>query len=360
MASVAVPESHKAVVYDKPGELSVKQDNIKTPEPGPGEVLIRLTHSGVCHSDMSVMLNAWSFLPAPTAQGQVGGHEGVGEVVKLGTGADANCKIGDRVGIKWLASACGGCNACLAGYDASCANMKISGYYTPGTFQQYAIGPAAYVTPIPKGLESAAAAPMLCGGVTTYSAIRKCGARPGQRIAVLGAGGGLGHIATQLAGRGFGLRVIGVDHSSKKDLVLSSGAEDFVAIDQVSDGPAEVQKITNGLGVKAVLVLTASQKAYDTAIGMLSVGGTLMAVGVPDRTVAPIAQAAPQTLVAKELSIKGIAVGDRQDAIECLDMAARGVVKMHYTTEKMENLKSVFEKMDKGELLGRVVLDLQD
>ena len=249
--------------------------------------------------------------------------------------------------------------ACLTGHDGVCVNQKISGFYTPGTFQEYTIGPAAYVTPIPEGLESAAAAPMLCGGVTTYAAIRKSGAKPGQRIAILGAGGGLGHIATQLASRGFGLRVIGIDHSSKKGLATESGAEDFVAIDQTPDSAGEVMKITNNIGVNAVLALTGNQKAYDTAIGMLGIGGRLMVVGLPEGERKPIAQADPQTLAGKEASIQGIAVGDRQDAIECLDMAARGVVKMHYTTEKMENLGSVFQKMEKGELLGRVVLDLE-
>lgn len=215
------------------------------------------------------------------------------------------------------------------------------------------------MTHIPESLESAAAAPMLCGGVTTYAALRKSGAQPGQWLAVLGAGGGLGHIATQLGSRGFGLRVVGVDHSSKKDLVIQSGAENFVAIDQEADAAAAVVKATGGIGVKAVLALTASQKAYDTALGMLGVGGRLMVVGLPEGTPAPIAQAHPQMLAAKELSIRGIAVGDRKDAIECLDMAARGIVKMHYTVEKMENLKDVFQKMEKGQLLGRVVLDLQ-
>ena len=248
--------------------------------------------------------------------------------------------------------------SCLAGHDGVCVNSKISGYYTPGTFQQYCIGPAAYVTLIPDGLESAAAAPMLCGGVTTYAALRKSGAKPGQWVAVLGAGGGLGHIATQLGARGFGLRVVGVDHSSKKSLVMESGAETFVAVDQESDAAAAVVKATGGIGAKAALVLTASQKAYDTALGMLGVGGRLMVVGLPEGDRKPIAQADPQTLAGKELSIRGIAVGDRKDAIECLDMAARGIVKMHYTTEKMENLKDVFEKMEKGQLLGRVVLDL--
>jgi propanol-preferring alcohol dehydrogenase len=169
MTSVQVPSRHKAVVYDRPGTISTKVVEVDTPAPGPGEILVRLTHSGVCHSDMGIMCNAWSSLPAPTQEGQVGGHEGVGIVAAFGQGAESSgFQIGDRVGIKWLASTCGHCQPCLAGADASCTSGKISGYYTPGTFQQYALGPAHYVTPIPRGLSSEEAAPMLCGGKLAY------------------------------------------------------------------------------------------------------------------------------------------------------------------------------------------------
>ena len=137
MATAQVPSRHKALVYDEPGKISTKIEEVDTPKPGVGEVLVHLTHSGVCHSDMGIMTNSWAWLPAPTAKGQVGGHEGVGEVVAFGAGTESSgLKKGDRVGIKWLAAVCGNCPPCLAGIDASCVNGKISGYYTPGTFQQ--------------------------------------------------------------------------------------------------------------------------------------------------------------------------------------------------------------------------------
>ena len=183
MGSVEVPSRHKALVYDEPGKISTKIEEIETPKPGVGEVLVHLTHTGVCHSDMGVMTNSWAWLPAPTQKGQVGGHEGVGEIAAMGSGCEGlPVKVGDRVGIKWLAYACGNCTACLAGFDASCASAKISGFYYPGTFQQYAIAPAHYVTPIPDGLPSDAAAPMLCGGVTVYAGLKKSGAQPGDFV----------------------------------------------------------------------------------------------------------------------------------------------------------------------------------
>jgi alcohol dehydrogenase, propanol-preferring len=165
MGSVEVPSRHKALVYDNPGKISTKIEEVETPKPGVGEVLVNLTHSGgsssfatscsvltstsvpLCKTfptpvtrdiqltyrftgrqDMGVMCNAWSWLPAPTQAGQVGGHEGVGTIAALGTGADSSgLKVGDRVGIKWLAYACTQCEPCLAGAEASCTTAKISG-----------------------------------------------------------------------------------------------------------------------------------------------------------------------------------------------------------------------------------------
>ena len=222
------------------------------------------THSGVCHSDYGVMMNAWRSLPAPTQPGQVGGHEGVGKIVKMGPGSEkSERKVGDRVGIKWLAGVCGDCPPCLGGYDGQCFNQKVSGYYTPGTFQQYVLAPANYVTPIPESLASDAAAPMLCAGITVYSALRKSDTKSGDWVAVLGAGGGLGHLAVQIAARGMGLRVIGIDAGSKKDFVMECGAEVFIDHTQ-GKAEEEVKAATGGLGAHSVLVMTAANGAYAT------------------------------------------------------------------------------------------------
>ncbi|KAF2463490.1 alcohol dehydrogenase-like protein [Lindgomyces ingoldianus] len=359
MSNVDLPKKYKAVVYDKPGSISTKIEELDMPEPGPGQVLINLSHSGVCHSDMGVMMNSWVILPAPTQPGQVGGHEGVGKIVKMGPGTENSAvKIGDRVGIKWMAGTCESCEACFAGADANCFNGKISGYYTPGTFQQYALGPANYVTPIPDALDSAAAAPMLCAGVTVYSALRKSGAESGNWVVILGAGGGLGHLAVQFSSKAIGHRVIGIDHSSKKDIVLESGAEHFIPIDGTDNIPETVKALTGGLGAHAVLVLTANNAAYATSAELLRFRGRVVCVGIPEGEAVAIKSALPQLMVAKELQIVGVAVGSRREAIETLDFAARGVVKTHFRTEKMDRLTGVFEDMFEGKLKGRVVLDL--
>ncbi|EFY85847.1 alcohol dehydrogenase, putative [Metarhizium acridum CQMa 102] len=363
---MAVPTTQKALVYDEPGTISTKVVDLAVPDPGPGEVLVRLSHSGVCHSDLGVMTNSWSALPLPTPAGQVGGHEGVGKIVKLGPGAETSgLSIGDRVGVKWISSACGHCEPCQAGSDGLCFNQKISGYYTPGTFQQYVTGPAHYVTPIPEQLDSAQAAPLLCGGITVYSALRRSQARSGQWVVITGAGGGLGHLAVQLASRGMGLRVVGVDHASKADLVRSSGAEHFVDFTQFPKDDAagagitaHVKKLCGGLGAHAVIVCTASNEAYAQALGFLRFNGTLVCVGLPEHGAIPIATANPGAMVSNQFTVCGSAVGNRQDAIETLDFAARGIIRSEIRVEKMSELTRVFEEMRQGKLQGRVVLDL--
>lgn len=128
---------------------------------------------------------------------------------------------------------------------------------------------------------SADAAPMLCAGVTTYAALRKSGAKSGQWVVIAGAGGGLGHIAVQLASRGMALRVIGIDAPSKEGIVKESGAEQFIDVTTHDDTSIaeEVKRLTGGLGASAVIVCTASNRAYAQALDFLRFGGTLVCVG---------------------------------------------------------------------------------
>lgn len=238
--------------------------------------------------------------------------------------------------------------------DFGCQKQKISGYYTPGTFQQYALAPANYVTPIPDALASDAAAPLLCAGVTVYSALRKTNAESGNWVVISGAGGGLGHLAVQFSARGIGHRVIGVDHSSKKDLVMESGAEHFVAVDGGQDVVETVKSLTNGLGAHAVVVCTGSNAAYAQSAEMLRFGGRVVCVGLTEGEDTPIKSATPSLVVTKSLQVVGSAVGNRKEAIETMEFAARGIVKSHFRIEKMDKLTDVFKEMHEGKLQGRV------
>lgn len=249
---------------------------------------------------------------------------------------------------------------CISDTDGLCFNQKVSGYTTPGTFQQYVIGPANYVIRIPDGLSSPDAAPMLCAGLTVYAALKRSKAQPGQWMVITGAGGGLGHLAVQLASRGMGLRVIGTDFGSKEEVVKASGAEHFVDITKFDgdDLVGHVRSLTGGIGAHAVLACTSSNADYAQALRFLRFNGTLVCVGLPEGDLVPISSAAPSELIVNQWNIVGSMVGNRREAAETLEFAARGIVKPHYHIEKMENLTSVFERMQRRELVGRVVLDL--
>ncbi|KAI1852995.1 hypothetical protein JX265_012884 [Neoarthrinium moseri] len=357
--------THNAIVYDSPGTVSLKVAKVSTPTPGSGQVLLRLSHSGVCHSDFAVMTNAWQWLPDLGRNDQVGGHEGVGEVVQLGPGLeDGRVKVGDRVGVKWLASACLHCPACMTGLEGSCFTPTISGYSVPGTFQEYVLAPANYVTPIPDGLASELAAPMLCGGVTVYSAFQKSRAKAGEWVVISGAGGGLGSLACEIGSRGMGLRILGIDSAEKETLARECGAEEFLPLDRFPRGAEgnqamaeEVKRITGG-GAAAVLVVTAANAAYAQAIEFLKFHGTLVAVGVTPGEQVPIENCSANRLIVGQLTVTGSSVGNRKEAIEVLDMAARGIVKPKITIHRPSELKDIFTRMHSGELLGRAVLSL--
>ncbi|UPL03014.1 hypothetical protein LCI18_013948 [Fusarium solani-melongenae] len=329
-----LPETYKSLVYDKPGVISIAINEVPLPTPGTGEVLVKLTHSGVCHSDLGIMTNS------------VGGHEGVGAVVAFGPGAEASgLALGDRVGIKWMRS--------------------ISGYFTPGTFQQYTVSPANYVTPIPASLPSELAAPLLCGGLTTYSALKRCRAVPGDWVVVSGSGGGLGHLALQIGSRGMGFRMIGIDTGDKEKISKDSGAEAFISLDDYSNdaqGAAQraqmVKEVAGGMGAASVIVCAGSNAAYAQALDFLRFNGTVVCVGLPGGEKVPLPNAYPSKFITAQLSVIGTAVGNRKEAIEVLEMASRGIIKTRVTVEKMTNLADVFQRMKSGKVHGRVVLDL--
>lgn len=220
------------------------------------------------------------------------------------------------------------------------------------------------MTPIPDGLASDEAAPLLCAGVTVYSALKRSNARPGQWVVISGAGGGLGHLGVQIASRGMGLRVIGVDHGSKAELVRASGAEHFVDVTQFPSDDAgaaigkHVQGLADGLGAHAVVVCTASNAAYAQSLSFLRFNGSVVCVGVPEHDPVPVASALPMTFIGKHATLTGSAVGNRSEAIETMEFAARGIIKTHFRTEKMEALTDIFKEMEDGKVQGRVVLDL--
>ncbi|KAL2439215.1 Alcohol dehydrogenase 5 [Exophiala dermatitidis] len=358
MASVDIPKVQKAAVKEGSGDnAKAPVKEVEVPQPGPGQILVKINWTGLCGSDKSLLHDEWSGFGVamqPSTKG-IAGHEGAGVVVAVGEGMENKWKVGDRAGVKWVWSTCGECEFCTNGTDElHCPNQKNSGFTVPGTFQQYALSDGRYTTRIPDGVTDEEAGPIMCGGVTAYTACKRSGLRPGQWIVIGGAGGGLGHLAVQYA-RAMGLRVIAIDGGDeKKELCKKLGAEEFIDFTKVKDTAAEVMRITK-YGAHGVIVIAATKQAYETAPSFLRPGGTVVAVGLPkDPTV--LAGAPPIMICLRRLNIVGSVTGTLKDVEEALDFTARGLVHPILTKGTLADVDKYIEQMLAGKLSGRAVL----
>jgi len=323
----------------------------------PNECLVKIEYAGVCQTDLHGRNGDWPGLK-PTLP-RIGGHEGVGTVVAIGAGTvESPVSVGDRVGLKFNARACLHCENCLAGSETSCPTRAYHGFDTDGTFAEYAIAWTYYVTPIPKMLDSAAATPILCAGVTVYKGLKRIKDRVpiASWIAIPGAGGGLGHLAIQYAVL-MGLRVIAIDSGEeKRKLCLALGAEKWIDFKESGDAIVQdVIKAADGRGPYSALITAGVAAPFTQACFYVRQTGTIVAVGAPAGVPFQIPFG---VLIGKELGLFGSMVGSRQDVIEALDLAAMGKVTCHYTVRRLEEIETIFEEMRKGEIAGRVVLKI--
>lgn len=337
----------KAAVVEKFGEPLVVRE-VPIPTPGPGQALVEVFATGVCHTDLHAVDGDWPIKPTlPFTPG----HEGAGIVAVVGPGV-THLKEGDRVGIAWLHSACGHCEYCLSGWETLCLEQQNSGYSVNGSFAQYALGQADYLGRIPKNLPFVDAAPILCAGVTTYKGLKQTGARPGEWVVISGVGG-LGHVAIQYA-KAMGLHVAAVDLGPEKmALARKLGAE--ITIDAKTQDPAkEIQKQIGG--AHGVLVTAVSLIAFKQAVGMLRRGGTCVLNGLPPGEF-PVSIF---DIVLNGNTIRGSIVGTRLDLEEALAFAAEGKVRATIETLPLECINDVFSRLKRGQVNGRVVLGIRE
>lgn len=342
---MAIPDKMFAAVVEQFGKpLIVKE--VPVPEPGAGQVLVEVMASGVCHTDLHAADGDWPVKPTPPF---IPGHEGAGIVVALGPGVN-HVKIGDRVGIAWLHSACGYCKFCISGWETLCLQQQNSGYSVNGSFAQYALAQADYLGRIPTGLSFVDAAPILCAGVTTYKGLKETDTRPGEWVVISGVGG-LGHVAVQYA-KAMGLHVAAVDIGPEKMALASKlGAE--ITIDaRTQDPAAEIQRQIGG--AHGVLVTAVSTIAFKQAIGMLRRGGTCVLNGLPPGEF-PVSIF---DVVLNRYTIRGSIVGTRLDLEEALAFAAEGKVKATIETLPLDSINSIFDRLKTGKINGRVVLGI--
>jgi propanol-preferring alcohol dehydrogenase len=340
-----MPRTMKAALVTAFGQpLTVGERPV--PEPGEGQVLIKVEACGVCHTDVHAAAGDW---PGRPSLPFIPGHEGIGRVVAMARGVK-QIKEGDRVGVPWLFEACGLCDYCLTSRENMCGAARYGGYTANGSFSEYVVAPAAYVARIPDGLGAIEAGPIICAGITTFRGIKVAGCKPGDWLVVSGVGG-LGHLAVQYA-TAMGLRVAAVDVADDK-LALAKRLGATVTFNALTIDAAPAVQAAIG-GAHAVLVTAVSPAAFAQATAMLRRGGTCVLNGLPPGDF-PLSIF---DVVFRCLSVRGSLVGTRADMNEALAFAAGGKVKANIETATLDDVNDVFERLRTGKVAGRVVLKI--
>lgn len=333
-----------AVVREFGKPLTIEE--VPIPTPGPGEVLVQVRASGVCHTDIHAAHGDWPVKPALPF---IPGHEGAGVVAALGPGV-TDLKEGDAVGVPWLHDACGTCEYCTTGWETLCETQRNSGYGVNGAHAEYVLATAAYVGRLPDDVDFAAMAPILCAGVTTYKGLKETEAKPGEWVVISGIGG-LGHVAVQYA-KAMGLHVAAIDVSEDKlALARRLGADLAVDCGRGAEAVEEVVRATGG-GAHGVLVTAVSLPAFEQALAMVRRRGTVSLVGLPPGTFpTPVFD-----VVLKRITVRGSIVGTCRDLAESIAFAAEGKVRANVSTRPLEAINEVFDDLLAGRVEGRVAL----
>jgi alcohol dehydrogenase, propanol-preferring len=254
------------------------------------------------------------------------------------------------VGIPWLYSACGHCPHCLGGWETLCESQQNTGYSVNGGFAEYALADANYVGLLPDNVGFVEVAPILCAGVTVYKGLKMTDTRPGDWVVISGVGG-LGHMAVQYA-RAMGLNVAAVDIDDDK-LALARTLGATVTVNAREGDPAAYIKKEIG-GAHGALVTAVSPIAFKQALGMVRRGGTVALNGLPPGEFS----LSIFDMVLDGTTVRGSIVGTRLDLQESLAFASEGKVKATVSTDKLENINQIFQRMHAGQIEGRVVLDM--
>ncbi|KAI5285507.1 hypothetical protein KEM54_000514 [Ascosphaera aggregata] len=352
-----IPKTCKAgVVVNEGPNFSVEVIDVPVPEPGPDEVLVKLNVTSLCYSDIHFMQNDIG-LGSMTANGvRSPGHEGAGVVVKVGSNVK-HIKVGDRGGIKPIWDTCGSCKLCWTDQEAYCAKSLFAGIHVPGTYQQYIVSPARYLSPIPDGVPDEIAAPIMCSASTIFRSISEAQLHAGDWAVFPGAGGGVGIQGVQIA-KALGYRPIAIDTGAdKRELCLKMGAEHFIDFKEVESVPEAVVKAAGGIGAHGVFVT--APNAYKDAIKMTGsrIGAKVMCVGLPEIGTTIIGDD-PCNFVYRNIQLKGTLVGCMSDTDKCLEIAERGLLSpVIAETYPVSRLPEAVERLRAGKAPGRLLID---
>jgi alcohol/geraniol dehydrogenase (NADP+) len=311
------------------------------PSLGPHAVLIAVTHCGICHSDLHMVDNDWLNSKYPL----VPGHEVIGEVAECGSQV-SHLHVGQRVGLGWQVSSCGTCEWCESGQENLCADSEGTIVGRHGGFATHVVAEAKFVFPIPDGLDSAKAAPLLCGGITVYSPMKRFGLRPGVRAGVMGIGG-LGHMGLQFA-RSMGAHVTALSSSpTKADEAAAFGANEFILVND----PGAIKAASQSLDF--LLVTATVDLDWRPFIQMLRKNGTICFVtGEDTQVTVPVS-----LLLGRQISVTGSIIGGIATMQEMLQFSDAHGIGAKVEVMPMREVNAALTKVRRNQARFRMVLE---
>jgi len=335
----------RAMVISQPGgRFQLERRDI--PEPRRQEVRLQVHGCGVCHSDSLTVEGHMPGLVYP----RIPGHEVIGTVDAIGPEVNG-WQVGERVGVGWFRGACGYCGRCRHGNTFACENIQgATGVTRDGGYATHMLALASALARVPKELDAVDSAPLLCAGITTFNALRHCGAGPGDLVAIHGVGG-LGHLGIQFAAR-LGFRTVAINRGrDKEQLARSLGAHDYIDSQQ-ADPAAALQAIG---GAKAIIATVTSAEAMHAIVGGLGVNGTMMVIGAVGAFAVDTLE-----LLGKRAAVKGWYSGTAVDSEDTLLFSSRNKVASMNEIYPLEQAQAAYDRMMSGKARFRVVLKVAE
>src|SRR5689334_11772616 len=312
------------------------------PDPGPGQVRVKVEACGICHSDALVKDGLWPGLQYP----RVPGHEIAGRIDAVGDDVKS-WTAGQRVGVGWHGGHDFTCDQCRRGDFAMCSNRKVTGLDFDGGYAEYVIAPASALAAIPDDVPAEEAGPFMCAGVTVFNALRNSGARAGDVVAVHGIGG-LGHLGVQYARR-MGFQTVAINRGTDKEkLARKLGAHHYIDA-TATDVVAELQKLG---GAHVILATAPSAQAISSLVDGLAPGGKLL---VPAAPAEPLAIGV-FSLIQKRSSVAGWYSGTARDSQDTMEFSALSDVHPMIEKYTLDRVAEAYEQMRSGRVRFRVVL----
>lgn len=335
----------RAVQVSRPGgPLELVERPI--PEPGSGQVRIKVNACGICHSDSLTKDGVWPGIEFP----RVPGHEVIGVIDAVGNGVPSRWSAGQYVGVGWHAWHCGYCDNCRrSDYFACQTGIQVTGVSFDGGYADYMVAPAMALALMPGELLAAEAAPLMCAGLTTFNALRNSGARPGDLVAVLGIGG-LGHLGLQYAAR-MGFRTVAIARGTDKEPLARQLGASYYIDSHSADPAAELTKLG---GAKAILATVTHGPTMTATLGGLAPRGRLMVLGAAGETI----EASPLVLIMGRRAIEGWYSGTSIDAEDTLHFSAQSGIHSMNESYPLERADEAYDHMMSGKARFRVVLTM--